>query len=56
MVKLSKWTQMKIRGFFAVDHPQCDVWKQKIQNLIAHQQEDMDGTKKVQLAGKKKFV
>jgi hypothetical protein len=37
------------------------VWKrpktplQKTQILIAHQKEDVDGTKKVQLAAKKKY-
>ena len=53
MVKLSKWTQMKIRGFFAVDHPQCDVWKQKTQILIAHQKAGIDRTQKSFLAAKK---
>ena len=36
--------------FFAVDHPH--MWFKK-KNLIAHQKEGVDGTKKVQLADKK---
>ena len=35
---------------FAVDHPLCDVGKQKTQSLIAHQKEVIDRTKKSFLA------
>ena len=38
---------------FAVDHPLCDVGKQKTQILIAHQKEGIDQTKKSFLAAKK---
>ena len=46
---------MKIRGFFAVDHPQCDVWKQKTQILIAHQKEGIDRTKKSSASSQKQY-
>ena len=35
---------------FAVDHPLCDVWNQKKTQILI---EFLDGTKKVQLFGKK---
>ena len=38
---------------FAVDHPLCDVWNQKKTQILI---EFLDGTKKVQLAGKKSFL
>ena len=37
---------------FAVDHPLCDVWNQKKTQILI---EFLDGTKKVQLVGKKSF-
>ena len=37
---------------FAVDHPLCDVWNQKKTQILI---EFSDGTKKVQLVGKKSF-
>ena len=44
------------KKFFAVDHPLCDVWKQKTQILIAHQKERIDRTKKGRLAAKKSLA
>ena len=38
---------------FAVDHPLCDVWNQKKTQILI---EFLDGTKKVQLVGKKSFL
>ena len=38
--------------FWEVDYPLCHVWNKKTQILI----EFLDGTKKVQLAGKKSFL
>ena len=38
---------------FAVDHPLCDIWNQKKTQILI---EFLDGTKKVQLAGKKSFL
>ena len=41
---------------FAVDHPLCDVWKQKkTQILIAHQKEEIDRTQKNPAIRQKKF-
>ena len=37
---------------FAVDHPLYDVWNQKKTQILI---EFLDGTKKVQLVGKKSF-
>ena len=38
---------------FAVDHPLCDVWNQKKTQILI---EFLDGTKKIQLAAKKRFL
>ena len=38
---------------FAIDHPLCDVWNQKKTQILI---EFLDGTKKVQLVGKKSFL
>ena len=38
---------------FAVGHPLCDVWNQKKTQILI---EFLDGTKKVQLVGKKSFL
>ena len=52
--KSSPWFKAFRTCFWEVDHPLCDVWKQKkkTQSLI----EFLDGTKKVQLAAKKSFL
>ena len=41
--------------FWEVDHPLCDVWKQKTQILIAHQKEGIDRTQKSPAIRQKKF-
>ena len=41
--------------FWEVDHPPCDVWKQKTQILIAHQKEDIERTQKSPAIRQKKF-
>ena len=41
--------------FWEVDHPLCDVWKQKTQILIAHQKEDIERTQKSTATRQKKF-
>jgi hypothetical protein len=48
-----QWGSVPSIPVAVLDHPLCDVWKQKTQILIAHQKEDIDGTKKVRLAAKK---
>ena len=56
----AKKVRLGFRGFrtnfWEVDHPLCDVWKQKTQILIAHQKEGIDQTKKSFLVGKKSFL
>ena len=50
----AKKVRVGFRGFrtcfWEVDHPICDVWKQKKTQILI---EFLDGTKKVQLFGKK---
>ena len=41
--------------FLEVDHPLCNVWKQKFQILIAHQKEGIDQTQKSMAGRHKKF-
>ena len=53
----TKKVQRGTRGFcpyfWEVDHPLWDVWMKKTQILIANQKEEIDQTKKGQLAAKK---
>jgi hypothetical protein len=56
---LAKKVWLGFRGFcnyfWEVDHPLCDVSKQKTQILIAHQKEDIERTQKSTATRQKKF-